>query len=94
LPVSTAPYTRKYKHTKTRGKEGLIRCDRCGRLVPRWKTFTVHRGFRIRDPVILKQVNKKFLHLMRQKQRVCTKCARFYHVVQRGKSVRKKHMHK
>jgi len=94
LPVSTAPYTRKYKHTKTRGNEGTIRCDRCGRLVPRWKTFIKHSGFRIRDPVILKQVDRKFLHLMNQKQRVCPKCARFYHIVKRGKSVRKKHLPK
>lgn len=94
LPISKAPYTRKYQHTKTRGKEGIVRCDKCGRLVPRWKTFTAHRGFRIRDPAILQQIDKKFLHLMREKQRVCPKCARFYHIVKRGKSVRKKHMSK
>jgi len=94
LPVSTAPYKRTYKHTSQRGKEQRIRCAKCGKKVPRWKTFVVHRGFRIRDPVILKQVDKKFLHLMKQKQRVCPKCARHYHIVKRGKSVRKKHMPK
>jgi small subunit ribosomal protein S26e len=94
IPVSTAPYTRKYQHTHQRGSEATVRCDKCGRIVPRWKTFISYRGFRINDPVILKQMDRRFLHLMREKQRVCPKCARFYHIVQRGKSVRKKHMFK
>jgi len=93
-PISKAPYKRTYKHTSQRGKETRVRCDKCGNLVPRWKTFTAYRGFRIRDPVILKQIDKRMLHLMSKKMRVCPKCARFYHIVQRGKSVRKKHMSK
>jgi len=28
--------------------------------------------------------------MLSRKERVCPKCARFYHVVERGKSVRKK----
>ena len=93
-PISKAPYKRTYKHTSQRGKEQRVRCGKCGNLVPRWKTFTAYRGFRIRDPVILKQIDKRMLHLMSKKMRVCPKCARFYHIVQRGKSVRKKHMSK
>jgi len=92
LPVSKAPYKRTYKHTSQRGKEERIRCGKCGLLVPKWKTFVVYTGFRIRDPTILKQVDKKMLHLTREKIRVCPKCARFYHIVKRGKSVRKKHL--
>lgn len=92
MPISTAPYKRTYKHTSQRGKEARIRCDKCGRLVPRWKTFSAYRGFRIRDPVILKQMDKRMIHTLGNKMRVCPKCARFYHVVKRGKSVRKKHM--
>jgi small subunit ribosomal protein S26e len=92
LPVSTAPYKRTYKHTLRRGKEATVRCDKCGRLVPRWKTFITYRSFRITDPIILKQIDKRALHLMGEKMRVCPKCARFYHIVRRGKSVRKKHM--
>jgi len=92
LPLSEAPYKRTYKHTRQRGQETRIRCDICGRLVPRWKTFTVYKGFRITDQTILKQVDKRALHLLRRKLKVCPKCARFYHIVKSGKSVRKKHI--
>ena len=92
MPVSTAPYKRTYKHTSQRGKELRIRCAICGELVPKWKTFVVRRGFRITDPTILKQVDKRLVHTLGEKIRVCPKCARFYHVVKRGKSVRKKHL--
>ncbi len=90
MPVSTAPYKRTYKHTSQRGRESLVACDMCGRLVPRWKTVTIVKGMRINDPVILQQVDKRMIHLMRRKLRVCFKCARFYGIVQPGKSVRKK----
>ncbi|MEM5793600.1 MAG: hypothetical protein QXY45_04590 [Candidatus Aenigmatarchaeota archaeon] len=91
MPISEAPYKRTYKHTSTRGNEQKIRCDQCGRLVPRWKTFVVKRGFRITDQTILQQVDKKMLSLLTRKERVCPKCARFYHVVKAGKSERKKY---
>jgi len=90
LPISEAPYKRSYKHTSSRGNEQKIRCARCGRLVPRWKTFEIRTGMRITDPTILKQIDKNMLHLMSRKERVCPKCARFYHVVKKGKSRRKK----
>jgi ribosomal protein S26 len=92
LPVSTAPYTRKYAHTKTRGRESLVTCGYCGRKVPRWKSFTKFKGFRITDPTILKQVKRYRIHMARRKMYVCPSCARFHKVVQRGKSVRKKHL--
>ena len=92
MPVSTAPYKRTYLHTKKRGKESTITCGFCGRKTPRWKAFTVTKGFRITDPTILKQVDKRMLHLMRGKIKVCPSCARFHGVVKVGKSVRKKHM--
>jgi len=91
LPISEAPYKREYKHTKQRGQEARVRCDMCGKLVPRWKSFTVQRGFRINDPTILKQVDRRMIHLLNKKLRVCPKCARFHHIVQRGKSSRKKY---
>ena len=91
MPISKSPYKRTYKHTSTRGNEQKIRCAQCGKLVPRWKTFVVRRGMRINDPTILKQVDKKMVHLLTRKERVCPKCARFYHVVERGKSKRKKY---
>ena len=89
MPISTAPYKRTYKHTQRRGRESTIRCDICGREVPRWKTFTVVKGMRITDPTILKQVDRRMIHMLRRKLRVCPKCARFYGVVKPGKSVRK-----
>ncbi|MBS3052831.1 MAG: hypothetical protein J4428_05680 [Candidatus Aenigmarchaeota archaeon] len=92
MPVSTAPYTRQYQHSKKRGREGTVNCGYCGKIVPRWKTFVAYRGFRITDQSILKQVDRRMLHLMGGQMRVCPGCARFQHIVKKGKSVRKKHM--
>ncbi len=92
MPISTAPYTRKYKHCKTRGRETTVSCEFCGREVPRYKTFVIIRGFRISDPLILKQVDRRMIHLMKRKIRVCPSCARFRGIAQPGKSVRKKHL--
>jgi len=92
LPISTAPYTRKYAHTKSRGKEASVTCGVCGRQVPRYKTFVVRRGFRINDPLILQQVDKRMIHLMGTTMRLCPACARFWGISQPGKSIRKKHM--
>ncbi len=91
MPISTAPYKRTYAHTKGRGSESLVTCDICGRTVPKWKTFTQIRGFRITDPFVLQQMDRRMLHLMKRKQRLCPACARFRGVVQPGKSVRKKY---
>ncbi len=92
MPVSGAPYTRNYAHTKHRGHESQVNCGYCGRLVPRYKTFVKFRGFRINDPSILQQVDRRFMHFARQKMYVCPSCARSHKVVQPGKSVRKKHL--
>jgi len=94
LPISTAPYKRTYKHTKTRGSEGTVRCGKCGRLVPKWKTFVTYQGFRITDPTLRKQIDKRMLHVFSRKIRVCPKCARFYHIIDKSKSVKKSHMFK
>jgi small subunit ribosomal protein S26e len=92
MPISTVPYTRKYAHTKSRGRESTVTCDVCGREVPKYKTFTKMKGFRISDPLILQQVDRRMIHLMQRRMRLCPSCARFQGVVQPGKSVRKKHM--
>jgi len=92
MPISTVPYTRKYAHTKSRGRESTVTCDVCGREVPKYKTFTKMRGFRISDPLILQQVDRRMIHMMQRRMRLCPSCARFQGVVQPGKSVRKKHM--
>jgi ribosomal protein S26 len=92
MPISKAPYKRTYKHGKTRGRETTVHCDFCGREVPRHKTFVIIRGLSIRDPLILKQVDRKMIHLMKRKMRACPSCARFRRISKPGKSVRKKHM--
>ena len=90
MPVSTAPYKREYKHTKGRGKEKLVKCDSCGRLVPRYKTFLKVSSMRL-DPAILKQMDRRMVHLMQRQTRLCPACARFRHVSSPGKSSRKKY---
>lgn len=93
MPISKAPYKRTYKHTSQRGNEVKVTCGMCGKTVPRWKTFTTFRGMRINDKSILQQVDKRMVHLLRRKIRVCPKCARFYGIVKAGKSPRKKGFH-
>lgn len=92
MPISEAPYTRKYQHTKTRGRESTVNCGFCGRKVPRYKTFTATRGFRITDKTILQQIDTKNIHVFRQKIYACPSCARFHGIVKKGKSKRKKHL--
>jgi small subunit ribosomal protein S26e len=92
MPVSTAPYRRKYEHTSSRGSEATVTCDFCHREVPRYKTFVITRGFTISDPALLKQVDKRMIHTFSRKMRICPACARFRGIAQPGKSVRKKHM--
>ncbi len=92
MPVSEAPYTRSYEHTKHRGRESTVLCGVCGKKVPRYKALVTYRGFRITDPVILQQVDKRQIHLTRHKIYVCPSCARFHGIVQRGKTKRKKHL--
>ncbi|MEM5802254.1 MAG: hypothetical protein QXQ18_02620 [Candidatus Aenigmatarchaeota archaeon] len=92
MPISTAPYKRKYWHTKKRGREVTVKCEFCRREVPRYKTFVVTKGFRISDPLILQQTDKRFIHMLTRKIRVCPSCARFRGIAQPGKSIRKKHL--
>jgi ribosomal protein S26 len=92
MPVSEAPYTRHYQHTSSRGHETLVTCGYCGKQVPRYKTFTKFRGFRINDPTLLKQIDRRQVHMFQQKIYVCPSCARHHKIVQRGKSVQKKHL--
>lgn len=92
MPISKAPYTRRYDHTKSRGSEVLVDCGYCGRKVPRYKTFVKFRGFRITDKAILQELERNQMHMFQQKMYICPACARFHKVVQRGKTVQKKHL--
>lgn len=91
MPISTAPYKREYRHTRSRGSETLVKCDACGRQVPRYKTFVKVQGMAIRDPAILRQTDRRLIHMMSRKVRFCPACARFRGVVKPGKSKRKKY---
>lgn len=79
-----APYKREYKQSSARGKDYIIRCDGCGRKVPRFKTFVAYRGFRI-DPELERKIGKKNVHVFQQKMHYCPKCARNIGIVQPGK---------
>jgi small subunit ribosomal protein S26e len=91
MPISTAPYKREYKQTKSRGSQQMVECDSCGRKVPRHKTFSKMKGMRIRDPALLQQMDKRMIHLMQKKVRYCPACARHRKISKPGVSSRKKY---
>jgi len=82
----TAPYKRGYKHTKSKGHESTVKCDYCGKVVPRWKTFTIMRGFNINDPVLRKQIDRKDMSMFQRKIYLCPSCARFRGIIKPGRS--------
>lgn len=94
MPISTAPYTRRYLHGRGRGHEKTVVCGYCGKMVPRYKTFVKMRGFRISDPTLLQQVDRKYIHMHQEKMYICPSCARHHRIVEIGKSVRKKHLNR
>jgi ribosomal protein S26 len=77
-------YKRGWHHTKTRGKESVISCGFCGRKVPKYKTFSVTRGFRITDPVLRRELGRSF-SLSQSKMYACPGCARHRNIVRRKK---------
>jgi small subunit ribosomal protein S26e len=82
----SAPYKRGYNHTKSKGHESMVNCGFCGRQVPRWKTFVTYRGFRINDPVLMKQLDRRQVSLFSRKMYACPSCARFRGIVKIGRS--------
>jgi len=92
MPISTAPYKRKYEHTHARGSESIVECSFCGRRLPRYKAFVLKRKFTINDPTLMKQIDPKYIHSFERKYYVCPSCARFRGIAQPGKSIRKKHL--
>ncbi|HLD49474.1 MAG TPA: hypothetical protein VJB11_03850 [archaeon] len=81
-----APYRRGYKHTGGKGHESTVDCGYCGRKVPRWKTFVKYQGFRITDPAIRKQIDRRHMSMFSRKIYVCPSCARFRGIVKVGRS--------
>lgn len=85
MPISTAPYKRGYKHVKGRGRESLVQCDACGRKVPRYKTFVIHRRM-----TLGLGMDRRMVHMRTRTLRLCPACARFRRISKPGKSKRKK----
>lgn len=77
----SAPYKRGYHHTKSKGHESRVVCGFCGRQVPRWKTIASYRGFSITDPVLRKQIDRRFVSTFQRKTYACPSCARFRGIV-------------
>ena len=84
--IISAPYKRTYQHTKNTGKESTVRCSFCGKITPKWKAFSQRRGFRIKDPTVRKQVDKRRISAFSKKQYACPSCARFRGIIQKGRS--------
>lgn len=80
----TSGYKRGWTHTKRRGSEASISCGFCGKIVPKYKTFPVFRGFRITDPGLRKDLSGK-LSFMSNKVYACPACARHRNIVQKKK---------
>jgi len=87
--MGKAPYVREYKQSKARGKDYMVRCDGCGRKVPRFKTFVTYKGLKL-DHDIIQMVGKKNISLTRVKAYYCPKCARYFGIVQPGKLGRRR----
>lgn len=81
MPVSKAPYKRKYHHVGGRGSESTVVCGFCGCIVPRYKTMPTYRGFRITDPIILKAMVDRHALMSATKVYACPKCARHRRIV-------------
>lgn len=82
----SAPYRRGYTHTKSKGKETTVTCSYCGKMVPRWKTFVQFRGFRLNDPTLRKQIDRRYMNTISSKMYVCPSCARYRGIVKVGRS--------
>ncbi|MBI5332035.1 MAG: hypothetical protein HZB65_00520 [Candidatus Aenigmarchaeota archaeon] len=90
--ISEVPYKRGYSHGKGRGQETKIPCDFCGKITPRWKTFPVMRGFRINDPLLKKDLDRRMISSFERKMYACPSCARHRGIVKPGRS-RKTRVH-
>ena len=79
-------YKRGWTHSKERGSESMVTCTFCGRKVPKYKTFSVVKGFRISDPMLRKEMGHrggKPPVFMQNKARACPACARHRNIVRR-----------
>jgi len=76
-------YKRGWHHTKNRGKETNVTCGFCGRMVPKYKTFPVYRGFSISDPSLRKELGMRNFSLFSTKIYACPSCARHRRIIKK-----------
>lgn len=85
MPVGKAPYKRGYSQSISRGRQPTVDCSFCGRKLPRHKCFIRFRGFRITDPLLKKELDRR-TGFRAEKQYACPKCARKRGIVERRQS--------
>lgn len=81
-------YKRGWNHSKGRGNESTVTCSFCGKIIPKYKTFGVVKGFGINDPAIKRELGyggRGAMMFMQNKARACPACARHRNIVRRKK---------
>ena len=84
--MARSAYKRGWHHTKGRGSEGMVTCGFCGRQVPKYKTFSVVKGFSINDPLIKAAMGpeaRRGLLLSTNRIQACPACARHRNIVKK-----------
>jgi len=81
-------YKRGWSHTKRRGHETTVNCDFCSRIVPKFRTFAVVRGFGINDPSLRKELAESgsSLSFLANKMYACPSCARHRGIVRKNRN--------
>ncbi|MBW6451273.1 MAG: hypothetical protein K0B02_00900 [DPANN group archaeon] len=82
MPVSKAPYKRGHKSTAARGSQSSVSCSFCGAMTPRHKCIIQHRGFRITDPGLKRELDLQSVSTRSEKQYACPRCARSRGIVE------------
>lgn len=83
MPVGKAPYKRGWQSARSRGHQSSVNCGFCGKIVPRYKTFTTYRGFRITDPFLRRELADNHTPYSQEKVYACPSCARHRSIVQK-----------
>lgn len=78
-------YKRGWSHTKRRGHETNVNCGFCGRMVPKYRTFAVVKGFSIKDAELRKEIGGD-LPFLTNKVYACPSCARHRSIVKKNRN--------
>ena len=79
-------YKRGWGHTKRRGHETTVNCGFCGKIVPKYRTFAVFKGFGINDPSLRKELGAAANMYTESKMYACPSCARHRSIVQKNRN--------